>query len=116
MSWLSTVQDWFANAAKGNGLVIAVVLAAISAAIGLAVAVNWQPEAVPRAAIVLEPRSTGWSGRASAASFQGGATDPNAGLLFVLLACAMYALVPYEQPAAAAAREGPPTREVAVAG
>jgi hypothetical protein len=28
--------------------------------------------------------------------FQGGATDPNAGLLFVVLAYALYTLVPYE--------------------
>ena len=31
MSWLSSVQDWFANAAKGDGVVIAVLLAALSA-------------------------------------------------------------------------------------
>lgn len=42
MSWLSSVQDWFANAAKGDGVVIAVLLAALSAVIGVAVAVNWR--------------------------------------------------------------------------
>ena len=36
--------------------------------------------------------------------FAGGATDPNAGALFVLLACAMWTLVPYQQ------RLGPATR------
>jgi hypothetical protein len=35
MSWLSTVQNWAANAAKGNGLIIAVVLAIVSFAIGI---------------------------------------------------------------------------------
>ena len=54
MSWLSSVQDWFANAAKGNGVVIAVVLAALSAAIGVAVAVNWRPKLFLALAIVLE--------------------------------------------------------------
>ena len=38
MSWLSTVQQWATNGSKGNGLVIAIILAAISIAIGLSVA------------------------------------------------------------------------------
>jgi hypothetical protein len=33
-----------------------------------------------------------------------------------LFACAMYALVPYEQPAPSAARGSPNPREIAVAG
>jgi hypothetical protein len=44
MSWLSTVQDWAANAAKGNGLPIAIILALASIAIGVAVAANWRPK------------------------------------------------------------------------
>ena len=43
MSWLSTVQVWAADAAQGNGLPIAIVLAAASAAIGIAVYCNWHP-------------------------------------------------------------------------
>jgi hypothetical protein len=39
MSWLSTVQDWAANAARGNGTAIALVLALVSAVIGIGVAV-----------------------------------------------------------------------------
>ena len=38
MSWLSSVQNGFASITKGNGLVFALVLAAASAAIGIAVA------------------------------------------------------------------------------
>ena len=40
MSWLSTVQDWVAGGAKGNGLPIALVLALASAAIAIAVAAD----------------------------------------------------------------------------
>ena len=35
MSWLSTVQNWAANGAKGNGVPIALVLGALSLAIGI---------------------------------------------------------------------------------
>ena len=115
MSWLSTVQQWAVDGSKGNGLVIAIVLALISIAIGLAVALDWHPKEFLVAAIVLS--LVYWVvGQGFGGIFQGGATDPNAGLLFVVFACAMYALVPSAQPATAAAREGPPSREVAVAG
>lgn len=94
MSWLSSVQDWFANAANGNGVVIAVVLAAVSIAIGLAVAVNWRPK--PFLALAVGLNLLYWVvGQGFGGIPQGGATDPNAGLLFVLLAYAMYTLVPY---------------------
>jgi hypothetical protein len=115
MSWLSTVQEWATNGSKGNGLVIAIVLAAISIAIGLSVALNWHPEPFLGAAVVLNLAY--WVlGQGFGGIFQGGATDPNAGLLFVLFAYTMYSLVRYERPAAEAAREGPPAREVAVTG
>jgi hypothetical protein len=42
--------------------------------------------------------------------FQGGATDPNAGPLFVLLACALYALVPIDDPVPEARRITAQTR------
>ena len=48
--------------------------------------------------------------------FQGGATDPNAGPLFILFSYVMYALLPYEQPATEAARERRAAPEIAVAG
>ncbi len=100
MSWLSSVQNWFANAAKGNGVVIAVVLAAVSVAIGLAVAANWRPKQFLALAVVLSLLY--WVvGQGFGGIPQGGATDPNAGLLFVLLAYTLYTLVPFNtRPAA----------------
>ena len=53
MSWLSTVQNGFASITKGNGLVFALVLAALSAAIGIAVAVNWRAKQFLVLAVVL---------------------------------------------------------------
>jgi hypothetical protein len=94
MSWLSTVQDWVANGAKGNGLPIAIVLALVSAAIGIAVAANWRPRQFLVLAIVLNLAY--WVlGQGFGGIFQGGATDPNSGPLFVLLACVLYSLVPF---------------------
>ena len=92
MSWLSTVQDWAANAAQGNGLVIALVLAFTSAAIGLAVGFDWRPKPFLVLAIVLSLAY--WViGQGFGGIFAGGATDPNAGLLYAVLAVAMYWLV-----------------------
>ena len=92
MSWLSSVQDWFANAAKGDGVAIAIVLAALSAAIGVAVVVGWRPKVFLWLAIGLNLLY--WVvGQGFGGIPNGGATDPNAGPLFVLLACAMFPLV-----------------------
>jgi hypothetical protein len=97
------VQNWAANAAKGNGLIIALVLAFVSFTIGIAVAVNWHPRTFLIAAIVLNLAY--WVlGQGFGGIFQGGATDPNAGPVFVLLACALYALVPSRESARAAGR------------
>jgi hypothetical protein len=94
MSWLSTVQDWFANAAKGDGVAIGIVLGAVSAAIGVAVAANWRPKAFLTVAVGLNLLY--WVvGQGFGGIPQGGATDPNAGLLFVVLAYVMYTLTPY---------------------
>jgi hypothetical protein len=110
MSWLSTVQDWVANGAKGNGEAIALVLAVASFAIGIAVAVNWRPRPFLIAAIVLNLAY--WVlGQGFGGMFQGGATDPNAGPVFVLLAVALYPLSSYDLSAGAvrvsAARTAP---------
>ena len=114
MSWLSTVQDWVADAAKGDGLVIAIVLAALSAAIGVAVAVNWHPKAVPaRSPIVLSLLY--WVvGQGFGGILVGGATDPNAGLLFVLLAYAMYCADPVRSATVAEPRADGRTRPARV--
>jgi len=98
MSWLSTVQNWAANAAKGNGLIIAVVLAFVSFAIALAVGINWRPKLFLVLAIVLNLAY--WVfGQGFGGIFAGGATDPNAGLLFIVLAVSMWTLIPFEQTA-----------------
>jgi hypothetical protein len=95
MSWLSQIQDWATTATKDNGLPIALVLAAASLAIGLAVGLNWRPKPFLLAAVVLSLAY--WVfGQGFGGIFQGGATDPNAGPWFVVLAYAMYRLIPYE--------------------
>ena len=92
IGWLNDVQRHLASAAGGNGLVIALVLAAVSATIGIAVAADWRPRAFLALAIALNvvywivPQGLG-------GIFAGGATDPNAAPLFVLLAYAMYPVV-----------------------
>jgi hypothetical protein len=96
MSWLSSVQDSAASAAQGHGLVIAVVLAFVSVAVGVAVGINWRPEPFLILAIVLSLAY--WVlGQGFGGIFQGGATDPNAGPLFVLLSFTLYWLIPFEQ-------------------
>ena len=74
MGWITSLQTHLASAAKGNGLIIALVLGALTLVIGIAV-VYW-----------VIPQGLG-------GMFAGGATDPNAGPLFILLACAMFPLV-----------------------
>jgi hypothetical protein len=91
MSWLSTFQEWAAEATRGDGLAIALVLAAASAAIGIAVAAGWRARWFLGLAIVLNLLY--WTlGQGFGGMFEGGATDPNAGILFVLLALAMWPL------------------------
>jgi hypothetical protein len=95
MSWLSTVQDWAANGAAGHGLIIALVLALASAAIGIGVAIGRSPRTLLWLAIIINLAY--WTfGQGFGGIFVGGATDPNAGPLFILLAAALYALVPYD--------------------
>jgi hypothetical protein len=92
MSWLSTVQNWATTATKGDGLPIALVLAALSLAIAGAVAANWHPKPFLLLAGALSLAY--WVfGQGFGGLFQGGATDPNAGLLFVLFAYVLYTLV-----------------------
>jgi hypothetical protein len=94
MSWLSTVQDWVANAAHGNGTVIALVLAAVSAVIGIGVAAG--REVRPLLGLAIALNLAYWVlGQGFGGMFEGSATDPNAGLPFVLLAVAVGAtLIP----------------------
>ncbi len=113
MSWLSSVQDGFASITKGNGLVFALLLSALSAAIGIAVAVNWRAKEFLILAAVLN--LIFWVvGQGFGGIFAGGATDPNAGLLFIVLSYTLYTLVPYEQRLAPATRRDSKGQEVAV--
>jgi hypothetical protein len=98
MSWLSTVQDWVASGAQGHGLVIALVLAAVSAVIGIGVASGWQVRRLLVASIVLNLAY--WVlGQGFGGIFAGGATDPNAGLPFVVLAIAVGSALGVERAA-----------------
>jgi hypothetical protein len=109
MSWLSTLQDGFASITKGNGLIFALVLSAASAAIAIAVAANWRARQFLILAAVLN--LIFWMvGQGFGGIFAGGATDPNAGLLFIVLAWTMGTLVPYQQPVAPATRDRTPRR------
>jgi hypothetical protein len=111
MSWLSSVQDGFASITKGNGVIFAIILAGLSAAIGIAVAMNWRAKEFLILAAVLN--LIYWVvGQGFGGIFKGGATDPNAGLLFIVLSYTMYTLVPYEQGLAPIIRRSPTGRAV----
>ena len=98
VTWLATVQDWAATAAHGHGLAIAVVMALLSVVIGIGVAAMWHARLLLWTAIGVN--LVYWVlGQGLGGIFQGGATDPNAGLPFVLLAMAMFgALEPPRSP------------------
>jgi hypothetical protein len=104
-----------AGATAGHGLIIALVLAAVSAAIGIAVVADWHARDFLAAAIILNlvywviPQGLG-------GMLAGSATDPNAGPLFVLLAAAMYPLVSPRRGALAPEREPVHPEPAAAAG
>jgi len=89
---LDSLQNSLASDTRGDGLVIALVLAAVSAVIGIGVAAGWKTRLLLAVAIVLNlvywviPQGFG-------GIFAGGATDPNSGLLFVVLAAALLPLL-----------------------
>jgi hypothetical protein len=94
MSWLSSTQDGFANVAQGNGLIIALVLSALSAVIALGVGFNRGARRLLVVATVLQLLY--WVvGQGFGGIFQGGATDPNAAPLFILLAYTLMPLTRY---------------------
>jgi hypothetical protein len=105
MSWLSTLQEWIAKGLHGNGVALAIALAFLSAAIGIAVAVGWRPKLFLTIAIVLNVIY--WViGQGFGGMFEGGATDPNAGPLFVVLSAAMWWLIPYGERERSKATQG----------
>jgi hypothetical protein len=111
MSWLSSVQDGFASITNGNGLIFAIILAGLSTAIGIAVAKNWRAKEFLILAAVLN--LIYWVvGQGFGGIFAGGATDPNAGLLFIVLSYTLYTLVPDERGLAPNTRRNPTRQEV----
>jgi len=96
MSWLSTVQNWAASAASGAGVPIALAACVLSLTIGLGVALDWHARTLLKVSIVLS--LVYWVfGQGFGGMFQGGATDPNSGPLFILLACVLYTLLDDER-------------------
>ncbi len=95
MGWLTSVQSGFASVANGNGLLLALVLAGLSAAIGLGVGLNRWTKDLLVLSVVLN--LVYWFvGQGLGGIFAGGATDPNSGPLFILLAYVIYQLAPYQ--------------------
>lgn len=99
-AWLTSLQHSVASAAAGNGLLIAIVLAGVSAAIGVAVAINWHPRVALALAVILNLAY--WViGQGLGGILTGSGTDPNAGPLFILFAVGLYSLLPAREPATA---------------
>jgi hypothetical protein len=99
--WLAKVQDSLAKHTVGHGTTIAIVLAIVSLAVALGV--WWEPTRWPALAIGIVLSLAYWLyGQDLGGPFWSeGATDVNAGPLFVLLA---FALFPVAQTAASAQR------------
>lgn len=98
IAWLTHVQEWLATATHGYGLPIGLTLAAVSAAIGIAVARDWHAGAFLGFSVFVN--LVFWIvGQGFGGMFTGAGTDPNAAPLFSLLAFALYALI--RQPARA---------------
>jgi hypothetical protein len=101
--FLHSLQSSAASGASGHGLVIAIVLALVSAAIGVAVAKDWRPAPFIALALVLNLAywviGQGFGG----IFYTNSATDPNAGPLFVLLALVLYSLTRITAPVSQAA-------------
>jgi hypothetical protein len=93
MSWLTSLQTHAANAARDNGLLIALALATVSVAIGIAATIDWQARTFLWLAISLNV--TYWViGQGFGGIQTGTGTDPNAGPLFILLVCTLFPLLP----------------------
>jgi len=96
--WLRSLQHSVATAASGHGLPIAIVLAGVSAAIAVTVAMNWRPRTFLALGVILNLAY--WVlGQGFGGILTGSGTDPNAGPLFILLAFGMYSLVGVEETA-----------------
>ena len=72
-------------------------MAVLSVAIGLGVAIDWHPKAFLALAVVLNLAYC-VLGQGFGGILTGSATDPNAGVLFILLAAGLYSMVPIRGP------------------
>jgi hypothetical protein len=104
--WLHSLQGSAASGARGHGAAIAIVLAVISAAIGVAVAKSWRPKPFLALAIALSIGywviGQGFGG----VFYTNSATDLNSGPLFALLALVLLSLTRVGPQAARAADTG----------
>jgi hypothetical protein len=92
LGWLTSLQSWIAGWTAGGGLVIALVFALLSAAIAIGVATDRAARPLLWLSIALN--LVLWVvGQGFGEMFAGGATDPNAGPLFILMAFAMFPVV-----------------------
>jgi len=95
MGWLHSLQNGAADIARGNGLVLALVFAALSAVIGIGVGINRRAPDLLLLSVIIN--LIFWLvGQGLGGLFAGGATDPNSGPLFILLAYVMAQLVPLQ--------------------
>ncbi|HZE03994.1 MAG TPA: hypothetical protein VE127_02150, partial [Solirubrobacteraceae bacterium] len=93
VAWLTHLQEWLTAVTDGRGLLIGLTFAAASAVIGVGVARNWHARRLLGLSMAIN--LVFWIvGQGFGGILAGGATDPNSAPLFVLLACALYALVP----------------------
>jgi hypothetical protein len=89
---LTSAQHWIAGWTAGGGLIVALVFAILSVAVALGVGTDhW---ARPLLWVSIAMNLLLWVfGQGFGLMFAGGATDPNAGPLFILLAFAMFPIV-----------------------
>jgi hypothetical protein len=113
--WLAKIQDSLAKHTVGHGTTIAVVLAIVSAAVALGV--WWKPTRWPALAIGIVLSLAYWLyGQDLGGPFWSeGATDFNAGPLFVLLAVALFPVVQHARAAEPASETRPAPMQAAEA-
>ena len=99
--WLHSLQSSVASGAEGHGAAIAIVLALVSAAIGVAVATNWRTK--PFVALAIALNTAYWViGQGFGGIFYtNSATDVNSGPLFVVLALILLSLARIDTATAA---------------
>lgn len=102
VAWLTRLLSSSASAAAGQGTVIAVVMAIVSAAIAVSALGNWRPRAFLATAIAIE--LVFWFlGQGLGGLFTAQATDLSTAPLMIFIAAAVWAVVPAAQTRSATA-------------